>query len=109
MAEKRISDLFFLAHKKISYVIDHFRSYLEETDYNKGFLNPIQKIRNSKLKKTYLFFTCGGALWDKKIRIPFMGCNTIFLLAFHYGVLEGDMAIFITSLQRQQLANSLQC
>ena len=32
----------------------------------------------------------------QKIRIPFMECNTIFLLAFHYRVLEGDMAIFIT-------------
>ena len=32
MAEKRITDLCFLANKKILYVIDHFRSYMEETD-----------------------------------------------------------------------------
>ena len=32
VAEKRISDLLFLAHMKSFRLIDHFGSYLEETD-----------------------------------------------------------------------------
>ena len=61
MAEKCISDLFFLPHKKILYVIDHFRSYMEETDCPKI---PHLKIQVGKFGTAFVSYLGTNLFYD---------------------------------------------
>ena len=61
VAEKRISDLFFLPHQKILYVINHFRSYLEETDCPKI---PHLKIQVGKFGTAFVSYLGTKFFWD---------------------------------------------